>query len=73
MPEAIAQLEAAVRVRPDYAEAHNSLGAALFHAGRVPEAVAQFAAALRIKPDYVEARKNLDRVLSQLPAATEKH
>jgi tetratricopeptide (TPR) repeat protein len=73
VPEAIAQLEAAVRVRPDYAEAHNSLGAALFHAGRVPEAVAQFAAALRIKPDYVEARKNLDRVLSQLPAATEKH
>jgi tetratricopeptide (TPR) repeat protein len=70
--EAIAQLEAAVRIKPNYADACNSLGAALYHAGRTREAIAQFAAALRIRPDYVEARKNLERMLSQLPAANEK-
>jgi tetratricopeptide (TPR) repeat protein len=65
--EAIAELEEAVRIKPDYAEGRNSLGAALYHAGRTQEAIAEFAAALRIKPDFVEARRNLEQMLRGLP------
>ena len=65
--QAIAQLEEAVRSRPNYAPAFNSLGAAFFRAGRSREALAEFAAALRINPDFVEARQNLETVLTQVP------
>jgi Flp pilus assembly protein TadD len=57
-PEAIAQLEEALRLKPDYVEAHIRLGHALVNAGRTPEAIAQLEEALRLKPDYVEAHNN---------------
>jgi protein O-mannosyl-transferase len=59
IPEAIAQFEAALRLKPDYAEAHNDLGSALASAGRISEAIAQFEEVVRLEPDYVVARNNL--------------
>jgi len=59
MPEAMEHYEEALRIKPDYAEAHYNLGVALYQAGRVSEAVEQFEQVLRINPNDVEARNNL--------------
>jgi tetratricopeptide (TPR) repeat protein len=63
--EAAAHFERAVRLKPDYAEAHYSYGAVLQQLGKVPEAVGQYEQALRTKPDYAEAHNNLGIVLLQ--------
>jgi tetratricopeptide (TPR) repeat protein len=69
LPEAIAEYQAALRLRPDYAEAHNGLASALARVpGRLPEAIAEYRAALRIQPDFAEAHFNLGNALAQTPA-----
>jgi tetratricopeptide (TPR) repeat protein len=68
LPDAIAELQAALRINPDYAAAHSNLGSALAQLpGRMPDAIAEFQAALRIDPDYAEAHYNLGNALSQVP------
>jgi tetratricopeptide (TPR) repeat protein len=68
LPEAIAQYQAALRIRPNYADAHNNLGCAWAQVpGRLPDAMAEFAAALRTKPDFPEAHFNLANALAQVP------
>jgi len=67
-PEAIAEFQAALRIRPDYAEAHYNLGTQLAQIpGRQPEAIAEFQTALRLRPNYAEAHNNLGVVLAQTP------
>jgi tetratricopeptide (TPR) repeat protein len=61
-PDAIAQYEAALRLKPDYVEAHNNLGDALLSAGRIPEAIAQYEAALSLKP-FAKTHNNLGEAL----------
>jgi tetratricopeptide (TPR) repeat protein len=56
---AVAPLSAAIRIRPQRADAHNFLGVALATAGRTSDAIDQFQAALRVQPDYPGARFNL--------------
>jgi tetratricopeptide (TPR) repeat protein len=69
LPEAMAECQAALRLKPGYAEAHNNLGLALAQVpGRMPEAVVQFEAALRIKPDDAEMHSNLGNALAELPS-----
>jgi Tfp pilus assembly protein PilF len=46
--------------------AHNNLGAALMHAGKLEEAIAHCEQALRIKPDYARAHYNLGLALARL-------
>ena len=41
----------AIRLKPDYAEAHNNLGIALTDQGKLDEAVAEYREAIRLKPD----------------------
>jgi tetratricopeptide (TPR) repeat protein len=66
LPEAIAEFEAAVRLRPDYADAHNNLGNALAETpGRLADAIAEYKAALRIEPDHPKAHINLGDALAQ--------
>ena len=60
----IRELQEVLRLKPDYAEAHNNLGTAFYQQGRTGEAIRQFQEALRLKPDYAGARKNLDAVLA---------
>ena len=65
---AISHLKEAVRLKPDYSEAHNNLGNALAKVpARLPEAIAEFEAALRLEPGMTEARANLGLALVRTP------
>jgi Flp pilus assembly protein TadD len=63
LEEAIAHLESALAVQPRYAEAHNSLGKALFQKGKPEEALVHFRTALEIRPNFATAHINLGRML----------
>ena len=66
----------ALRLKPDYAEAHNNLGIALQEQGQLAAAVAQYQEAIRLKPDYAEAHNNLGNALQeqgQLAAAVTQY
>jgi tetratricopeptide (TPR) repeat protein len=64
LKEAMRHFSEALRIRPDYPEAHNNLAAALAKQGRIKEAISHYAEALRIKPDSAEAHYNLGNALS---------
>src|SRR5262249_47807946 len=66
--DAAAHIQSALRIKPDYAEAHNNLGnARLQSPGRRAEAIAEYREAIRINPEYAEAHDNLGTALSQIP------
>ncbi len=66
--EAVDEFEAALRFRPDYAEAQNNLGILLAKTpGHADEAVSHFEAALRLNPNLAEAHRNLGLLLASLP------
>jgi tetratricopeptide (TPR) repeat protein len=62
--EAIAHYEQALRIEPDFAEAHYNLGDALARLGKVPDAIGHFEQALRLKLDYAEAYNSLGNLLA---------
>jgi protein O-mannosyl-transferase len=67
-PEAITEYETALRIKPDYEEAHYNLGIALAKIpGRLPDAISHFESALRIKPNDAEAHNNLGIALASIP------
>jgi len=66
VPEAIDEYQAALRIKPDYAEPHNNLATIYSRQGRMPEAIAEVREALRIKPDYSEAQVNLGTFLAAI-------
>lgn len=53
--EAVTSLEQAVKLEPDYAEAHYNLAQADVAIGRPAAAVAEFREALRVRPDWPAA------------------
>jgi tetratricopeptide (TPR) repeat protein len=63
VPEAVAQYEAALRIKPEYVEAHSSLGNALLLEGRTAESIEQCRAALQLDPEYGRAHNNLGNAL----------
>ena len=71
LPEAIDQFEQAVRLKPDFADAHCNLGLALDQSNRSAEAVAHCQEALRLKPFYPEAHQNLGIALVHLGRVAE--
>ena len=54
--EAIESFKQAIRIDPDYAEAHCGLGAAYLHSDKNEEAIKSCKQALRIDPDYAYAQ-----------------
>ena len=61
----------AIRLQPDFAEAHNSLGLALRLQGRASEAVPVLQEAVRLKLDYADAYYNLGVTHNSLGQLTE--
>ena len=53
----------AIKFKPDYANAHNNLGIALFYAKMTEEAIDYFKEAIRIRPGFAAAQKNLEMAL----------
>jgi tetratricopeptide (TPR) repeat protein len=62
LPEAVAQYEQALRIKPDYVDAHFNLGLALEKLGRTPEAIEHYQQALKLRPDFTPVRKALARL-----------
>jgi tetratricopeptide (TPR) repeat protein len=66
LPVAIAEFQAALRIKPDYKDAHYNLGLLFSQIpGRLPDAIAEFQAALRIRPDDLNAHNRLGLALIQ--------
>jgi len=67
-----AHLAAALRLNPDYAEAHNNLGGVLQRRGRLEDARREHELAFRLNPDLVEALYNValcEQMLGRLDEA----
>ncbi len=62
-PEAIAHLEQALRLRPDFPEALNNLGDNLRQLGRPQEAIPYLERAVRLQPNFAEAHSTLGAAL----------
>jgi Tfp pilus assembly protein PilF len=62
-----------LRLRPDFAEAHNDFGCLLLNLGRTPEAIESFRAAVVVNPKDLRALSNLGNALLKasepIPAA----
>jgi len=72
LPGARAELRRALRLQPDYAEAHNMLGIILRNNQELRGATIEYREAIRLKPNFAEAHYNLGRALksqSRLEAA----
>ena len=64
--EAIGHFQAALRLDPNYADAHVNLGVALSQLpGRIPEAIAHLEAADRIQPDP-EVRQMAEKLRAEI-------
>jgi len=62
--EAIPWYRNALRINPEYADAHNNLGLALYAKGLYDEAIPWYRNALRINPEHALAHANLGTALS---------
>ena len=60
---AVAELEEAIRLAPDSAEAYYNLGTARLSQNQIENAIAAFRQAIEIRPDYAEAHNNLGGLL----------
>ena len=71
LEDAVAGYSRALLLRPDFADAHNNLGAALAAGGRFGEAAAHYVRALELHPDDANAHNNLGIALTALGRLTE--
>jgi tetratricopeptide (TPR) repeat protein len=63
LEEAIGHFEEALRLKPDFPDAHYNLGTALVQARQLEAGIEQFQQAVHLKPDYAVAYNNLGGVL----------
>jgi Flp pilus assembly protein TadD len=64
--QAAASYDLAIRLRPDDADAHNNLGAAIAELGRLHDAIAHYQEALRLRPQFADGYYNLGNALRLL-------
>lgn len=63
LDEAMPHYEAALKIKPSYAEAHYNLAVALGLQGRLSEAIPHYERAIQFKPSYAGAYNNLGNAL----------
>lgn len=61
--QVLAEFSEAIRLRPDYAAAHNNIGLVLAQTDDDEKAIAEFREAIRINPNYADAHANLGATL----------
>jgi Flp pilus assembly protein TadD len=71
--EALGRFSNALRLRPEYAEAHNDLGVALVKTSRLLEAIKHFEQAARLQPGLADAQYNLEVARAMRQAAASRH
>jgi len=71
LSEAQASYVQALKVDPDYADAHYNLGVVLQDLGRMSEAGASYVRALKLNPQLAKAQNNLGIVLQDLGRTSE--
>ena len=64
LTEAVAEYQAALRIKPDNVEAHYNMGNALASQGRIAEAMAEYRETLRLRPDWPPALSKLAWILA---------
>jgi Flp pilus assembly protein TadD len=68
LPEAMTEFQAALRIDPDYGDAHFNLGGILVGIPeRWPEAISHLEAALQVQPDNAAAHNMLGNILMNMP------
>ena len=70
MDEAITHFQQALKIKPDYAEAHYNLGNAFLKKGSMSEAIAHFQMALQLEPADPGIQNNLGWLLAASPEAS---
>ncbi|MEM8827916.1 MAG: tetratricopeptide repeat protein [Cyanobacteria bacterium P01_G01_bin.19] len=73
---AIESYQQALKVNPDYAQAHNNLGNMLKQQGKLEAAIESYQQAIRLKPDLATAHYNLGNIFQKqgkLEAAAESY
>src|SRR5438552_3729104 len=65
LTEAIEHFKTALRIKPDYADAHTNVGAALADQGKLAEGIDHYRQALHFKPGYAIAHINWGVALAQ--------
>jgi Flp pilus assembly protein TadD len=65
LPEAIDHYENAIRLKPNFAEAHSNLGAALERLGKKDEARGHFEEAMRLAPANTQAAAHMGKLLDE--------
>ena len=76
LEEAIPCYQQALRINPNYAEAHHNLGLAYYYLGKLEEAVGEYKQALRIAPNCAEAHNSLGQTyyfLNKLEESVEEY
>ncbi len=66
LKEAEILIRKAIKIKPDYAEAHTNLGSILKSFGNLEEAVVHQRKAIELKPDFAQAYSNLGNILKDL-------
>ena len=66
LKNAASHFREAVRIKPDFVEAHCNLGHALANQGKFREAIVHYNKALRINPEDSQVRRNLNMALQRL-------
>jgi tetratricopeptide (TPR) repeat protein len=61
--KAIEHANAAIEINPQYADAHNCLGYALYQTGDLAGALSHFEEAVKIRPDFASAQNNFGMAL----------
>ena len=56
---AVEEFKEALKIKPEFAEASNNMGLALFYLSRFDEAIKEYENALRIEPEFALAHANL--------------
>jgi Tfp pilus assembly protein PilF len=59
------EYQTAVRLSPDYADAHYGMALALKATGRTAEAVAEYREALRSRPEWPAVQRELDALAAK--------